>query len=150
MPAFLGGSGGLGAKIVSVFPGNVSVGKPMIQGAVIVMDVESGRVRALLDGASLTEIRTAAGSGLATELLADPAADGAAASGPAPRAARTSNCWRRAGAGEIRIVSVLPRRRGVAAASPLGPSPWCLPKGAFPPKSGRPRPRPRPDGADLV
>ncbi len=75
MPAFLGGARILGAKIVSVFPDNAASGEPPIQGAVILLDAATGRARALLDGTRLTEIRTAAGSGLATELLADPMAD---------------------------------------------------------------------------
>ncbi|MDX1395546.1 MAG: ornithine cyclodeaminase [Gemmatimonadota bacterium] len=68
MPAFLGGSGGLGAKIVSVFPENDAC--PPINGAVLLLDGRTGRPRALLEGARLTGLRTAAGSALATELLA--------------------------------------------------------------------------------
>jgi ornithine cyclodeaminase len=73
MPAFLGRSKELGAKIVSLFPGNEDL--PKINGAVLLLDAGTGRVKALLDGARLTAIRTAAGSALATELLADPEAD---------------------------------------------------------------------------
>ena len=75
MPAVLGNHGALGTKVVSVFPENPSRGAPMVQGAVLLLDAESGRARALLDGASLTEMRTAAGSALATELLAPGDAD---------------------------------------------------------------------------
>ena len=75
MPAVLGDHGALGTKVVSVFPDNPSRGAPMVQGAVLLLDAETGRARALLDGASLTEIRTAAGSALATELLAPRDAD---------------------------------------------------------------------------
>ncbi len=75
MPAVLGGRGALGTKVVSVFPDNPSRGAPMVQGAVLLLDAETGRARALLDGASLTEMRTAAGSALATELLAPRDAD---------------------------------------------------------------------------
>ena len=71
MPAFLERSDALGAKIVSVFPENPTRGEPPIKGAIILLDAHSGTPRALLDGTRLTEIRTAAGSGLATELLAD-------------------------------------------------------------------------------
>ena len=118
MPAFLGASRALGAKIVSVFPDNAAAGEPPIQGAVILLDAETGRARALLDGTSLTEIRTAAGSGLATELLADPAADilavfGAGAQGRAHielLAARRS-------LREIRIVSLPPEEAEALAAA---------------------------------
>ena len=70
MPAVLAGQPALGAKVVSVFPDNPARGEPAVQGAVLLLDAETGRARALLDGAALTEIRTAAGSALATELLA--------------------------------------------------------------------------------
>ena len=75
MPAVLGGHAALGTKVVSVFPGNPARGEPAVQGAVLLLDAGTGRVRALLDGASLTEMRTAAGSALATELLAPADAD---------------------------------------------------------------------------
>ncbi len=75
MPAVLGKHGALGTKVVSVFPDNPSRGVSMVQGAVLLLDAETGRARALLDGASLTEMRTAAGSALATELLAPRDAD---------------------------------------------------------------------------
>ena len=65
----------LGAKIVSVFPDNPSRGAPAVQGAVLLLDAETGRASALLDGASLTGIRTAAASALATDLLAHADAD---------------------------------------------------------------------------
>ena len=61
---------GLGAKIVSVFPNNAKRGLPAITGAVILLDAETGEVVAVLDGPSLTAIRTGAASGLATDLLA--------------------------------------------------------------------------------
>lgn len=70
MPAVLGNHGALGTKVVSVFPDNPSRGAPMVQGAVLLLDAERGRARALLDGASLTEMRTAAGSALAAQDIA--------------------------------------------------------------------------------
>ena len=95
MPAVLGGRGALGTKVVSAFPDNPLAGRADgAQGAVLLLDAETGRARALLDGASLTEMRTAAGSALATELLAPRDADtlavfGAGAQGTiARRAAR--------------------------------------------------------------
>lgn len=75
MPAYLGRSNALGAKIVSVFPRNVEQRMPAIHGTVVLLDAHTGGARAVLDGTRLTAIRTAAGSGLATELLADPVAD---------------------------------------------------------------------------
>jgi ornithine cyclodeaminase len=74
MPAYLGKTHDLGAKIVSVFPGNRDRGAPVVQGVVLLLDAESGAPLALLDGTELTARRTAAGSALATELLSDPEA----------------------------------------------------------------------------
>lgn len=85
MPAWLGGARLLGAKLVSVFAGNPRRGEPVVQGAVLLLDANSGRARALLDGTRLTQIRTAAGSALATELLAPPDASVLAVFGAGPQ-----------------------------------------------------------------
>lgn len=153
MPAFLGGSRGLGAKIVSVFPENVSAGQPPIQGAIILLDAETGRTRALLDGTSLTEIRTAAGSGLATELLADPAAEvlavfGAGAQGRA-HIELLAACRRLS---EIRIVSVPPEgAEELAVALTARASSLVPPEGGSPPRiRAAATPAEALDGAGLV
>jgi ornithine cyclodeaminase len=70
MPAYLAGSDALGAKIVSVFPGNPARGLPLIHAVVIVVDPETGRPTAIMDGTYLTALRTGAASGVATDLLA--------------------------------------------------------------------------------
>ena len=57
-------------KVVSVFPENSQRGIPSIHGTVIAVEAETGVPIAVLDGASLTAIRTAAACGLATDLLA--------------------------------------------------------------------------------
>ena len=62
----------LGAKIVSVFPKNVDRNLPMIHGVVILIDSETGEPLALMDATYLTALRTGAGAGAATELLARP------------------------------------------------------------------------------
>ena len=72
MPAYMAESGALVQKIVSVYPGNHELGLPTIHGIVIMLDTETGRPLALMDGAALTAIRTGAASGLATDLLARP------------------------------------------------------------------------------
>src|SRR3990170_3321027 len=69
MPAY-GPGAGLAVKIVSVFPRNPGAGLPTIHAVVIVLDARSGAPLALLEGASLTAIRTGAASGAATDLLA--------------------------------------------------------------------------------
>jgi ornithine cyclodeaminase len=60
----------LGIKVLSVFPGNAAHGEESHQGAVLLFDAEKGRPLAFLDAASITAIRTAAVSALATRLLA--------------------------------------------------------------------------------
>ena len=67
-----GGAELLAVKVVSVFPENPRRGLRAIHGTVLVSDAETGTPRALLDGVSLTAIRTAAACGLATNLLARP------------------------------------------------------------------------------
>lgn len=63
---------GLGAKLVSLFPGNAGTGLPTHQAVVVVFDPATGRPAAVLDGTSVTAARTAAGSALSVELLARP------------------------------------------------------------------------------
>ena len=60
----------LAVKVVSLFDGNQARGLARIQAAVVVLEPDTGRPIALLDGAMLTAIRTAAASGAATDLLA--------------------------------------------------------------------------------
>ena len=61
---------GLGAKFVTVYPWNPEAGRPLVHGAVLLFDPETGVPAALLEGTALTALRTGAASGLATELLA--------------------------------------------------------------------------------
>jgi alanine dehydrogenase len=70
MPALLKGSQDLALKVVSVYPDNLKRGLPTINAVVIAIDAETGQPAALLEGASLTAIRTGAVSGAATDLLA--------------------------------------------------------------------------------
>jgi ornithine cyclodeaminase/alanine dehydrogenase-like protein (mu-crystallin family) len=59
-----------GLKVVCIFPGNPERGIDAHQGGVLLFDGETGAPRALLDASAVTEIRTAAVSGVATRLLA--------------------------------------------------------------------------------
>lgn len=72
MPAHLGGGGGLGLKVVTVYPGNPTRGLPLIHALVVVLDAETGEPVAALEGGWLTALRTGAASGVATDLLARP------------------------------------------------------------------------------
>jgi alanine dehydrogenase len=70
MPAYLRKTDQLGVKIVSVFPRNLQVGIPTIHALVTVVDAETGRPAAVMDGTYLTALRTGAASGAAADLLA--------------------------------------------------------------------------------
>ena len=70
MSAYLRGSQDLGIKIVSIYKDNPSKGIPTVTAIVVVLDSQTGRPRALIEGDSLTAIRTGATGGLASELLA--------------------------------------------------------------------------------
>ncbi|HTO73581.1 MAG TPA: ornithine cyclodeaminase family protein [Gemmatimonadales bacterium] len=75
MPAAIGSPAALGVKIVTVFPGNAAAGRDSHQGAVLLMDPDSGVLAAVLEAGAVTAIRTAAVSGVATEWLARRDAD---------------------------------------------------------------------------
>jgi ornithine cyclodeaminase/alanine dehydrogenase-like protein (mu-crystallin family) len=72
MPAFVNDEAGqaLAVKIVSLFNKNPARGLPLIQAAVLVLNAETGEVEAMLEGGTLTAIRTGAGCGAATDVLA--------------------------------------------------------------------------------
>ncbi len=72
MPAYLAASGGMGAKVVSVFPHNAELGLPTIHAVVVLVNSATGQPQALLDGTYLTALRTGAVSGAATDFLARP------------------------------------------------------------------------------
>lgn len=72
MPAYLGTPPVIGLKVVTVFPGNHGTRYDSHQGAVLLFEIEHGRLLAMVDASSITAIRTAAVSGVATRLLARP------------------------------------------------------------------------------
>ncbi|MGZ9163911.1 MAG: ornithine cyclodeaminase family protein [Anaerolineales bacterium] len=72
MPAYVqtDESEALAIKIVSLFPKNPQRGLAFIQAAVLAFEAETGRAIALIEGSTLTAIRTGAGSGAAIDILA--------------------------------------------------------------------------------
>ena len=70
MPAWAQGFGVGGVKIVNVTPGNSTRGLPAITASYLVFDEVTGEHKAILDGATLTAMRTAAVSALAAQHLA--------------------------------------------------------------------------------
>jgi ornithine cyclodeaminase/alanine dehydrogenase-like protein (mu-crystallin family) len=88
MPGYLAETDALAVKVVSIHPRNSVLDLPLIHALVLVIEPTTGRVRAAIEGSSLTALRTGAASGLATELLARRDAHTAAIFG-AGRQART-------------------------------------------------------------
>jgi ornithine cyclodeaminase/alanine dehydrogenase-like protein (mu-crystallin family) len=72
MPGVREGGPGATVKLVTVMPGNPARGLPTIHALIVWFDAETGRPLALLDGATITAMRTGAASGVGTRLLARP------------------------------------------------------------------------------
>lgn len=87
-PAAEADSGALGLKLVSVFGSNTGRGLPLIHSIVMAVDASSGAPLALIEGGSLTAIRTGAASGAATDVLARPDASVVAIFGSGVQARR--------------------------------------------------------------
>jgi len=71
MPASFCDTPAAGMKSVNVHPDNPKIGLPSVMGIIELVDKETGYPIALLDGTSITNIRTGAASGVATEYLAN-------------------------------------------------------------------------------
>ncbi|TQM10710.1 ornithine cyclodeaminase family protein [Pseudonocardia kunmingensis] len=84
MPSTLGGW--CGVKVASVAPGNPAAGLPRIQATYVLMDAATLTPRAILDGASLTALRTPAVSAVAADRLAPPGAAELLVFGTGPQA----------------------------------------------------------------
>lgn len=70
MPAYLGSTPAMGAKLVTVFHDNPSHGLPTHLATIVLLDPATGNLLAILDGRFITEARTAAVSAVATRYLA--------------------------------------------------------------------------------
>ena len=69
MPAALNEPASLGAKVITVFPGNDATPYDSHQGAVLLFETEYGRLIAILDASTITALRTAAVTAVATRAL---------------------------------------------------------------------------------
>src|SRR5262249_5372710 len=70
MPGFLDAPPRVGVKLIGIFPDNPHRGLPSHCGIVTLFDPELGLPRAVLDAATVTSMRTAAASAVATRALA--------------------------------------------------------------------------------
>ena len=81
MPGVREGGAGASVKLVTVMPGNAARQLPTIHALVVWFDAATGRPVALLDGATITAMRTGAASGVGARLLARPDAESLAVIG---------------------------------------------------------------------
>jgi ornithine cyclodeaminase/alanine dehydrogenase-like protein (mu-crystallin family) len=118
MPALGGGHALL--KWVTSFPGNPQQGLPTVSGVVLVSDAGNGQLRAVLDAASVTALRTGAAAVLAAETLGRADARTAAVIGAGVNGRAAARTFLARG----RMVSVwdVDGERARAAAAELGAS----------------------------
>jgi ornithine cyclodeaminase len=72
MPAFIEQPPSLGTKIVTVYASNITRGLPSHLATIILLDPETGGLRAVMDGRYITEARTAAASAASAKHLSKP------------------------------------------------------------------------------
>jgi len=70
MPSYVPSLPALGAKLVTVCPGNTSHGLGTHQAIIVMLDPETGVPKAVMDGRYITEVRTAAVSAVSARRLA--------------------------------------------------------------------------------
>ena len=70
MPAYIHGGKYLTIKLINVHTKNPTMGYDLINGVIVIMDAKTGSATALIDGKSVTSLRTGAASGYATRILA--------------------------------------------------------------------------------
>lgn len=109
MPAHLSSPAALGLKAISVFPGNEGTELDSHQGLVVLFSSDTGAPVAILDASSVTAIRTAAVSAVATRALANPGAGDLALLGSGVQAKS-----------HLEAMAVVCRLRRVRAWSPNG------------------------------
>jgi ornithine cyclodeaminase/alanine dehydrogenase-like protein (mu-crystallin family) len=126
MPAHLSSPPAIGIKVITVFPGNHGTAYDSHQGAVLLFETERGRLLAVMDASSITAIRTAAVSGVATRALARADASTLALLGSGVQAAthleavalvrplRRVRVWSRDPAHVARFVEAARKRHGFA------------------------------------
>jgi ornithine cyclodeaminase len=71
MPAWRVGAA-IGIKLVTIFPDNASRSLPAVAATYLLLDAQTGRPKALIDGGELTLRRTGAASALASRFLSAP------------------------------------------------------------------------------
>jgi ornithine cyclodeaminase/alanine dehydrogenase-like protein (mu-crystallin family) len=126
MPGVREGGAGASVKLVTVMPDNAARGLPTIHAVVAWFDAESGEPLAILDGATVTAMRTGAASGVSTRLMARTDARVLAVFGVGAQAGWQVRAVLAArGIDEVRVFSRTPARCeafAAALAGELGPA----------------------------
>jgi alanine dehydrogenase len=121
MPALYRAQGVMGAKLVTVFPGNAARGKHTHLAAIALFDPDDGEMLALLDGRYITEARTAAASAVSVKYLARPEARTLAILGSGVQAASHYDALRTVRAfDDVRVWSPTAARRQQFASARTG------------------------------
>ena len=115
MPSTLGDW--VGVKVASVAPDNPALGLPRIQAVYVLMDAKTLTPRTLVDGVSLTSLRTPATSAVAADHLAGPDASRLVVFGSGPQAVEHVVAMARIrGLGDVRMVGRTPHKVEAALA----------------------------------
>jgi ornithine cyclodeaminase/alanine dehydrogenase-like protein (mu-crystallin family) len=116
MPALGGGHALL--KWVTSFPGNPAHGLPTVMGLVLLSDASNGELRAVLDAAAVTALRTGAAAVLAAETLGRADAETAAVVGAGVNGVATARSF--AARGREVLLWDIDEERAQAAAAAVG------------------------------
>jgi alanine dehydrogenase len=117
MPARGGGYAAL--KWVTSFPGNPERGLPVVAGALLLSDADSGALLAIVDCAAVTSLRTGAAAAVSARALARPDARTVGVIGCGVNGAWAARCLAAAGYGPG-VCADLDDERGAALAAELG------------------------------
>jgi alanine dehydrogenase len=112
MPAL--GAGHASLKWVTSFPANPEQGLPTVTGLVLLSDASNGMLRAVLDAAAVTALRTGAAAVLAAETLGRPDAETAAVVGAGVNGKAAARTFLARGR-EVALYDVDPQRAAGAA-----------------------------------
>jgi alanine dehydrogenase len=112
MPAL--GAGHASLKWVTSFPGNPAQGMPTVMGLVLLSDASNGMLRAVLDAAAVTALRTGAAAVLAAETLGRQDANTAAVVGAGVNGKAAARTFLTRGR-EVLLYDVDPERAASAA-----------------------------------
>jgi ornithine cyclodeaminase/alanine dehydrogenase-like protein (mu-crystallin family) len=93
------GAGFAALKWVTSFPGNSARGLPVVTGALLLSDAESGELTAIMDCAAITSLRTGAAAALSAQVLAAPDARSVGIVGCGVNGAWSARCLAAAGYG---------------------------------------------------